>query len=94
MLNLRQIPLEPSDWVMIGVILFFGGIVAAGSVVDIGINILHLDDAFSEKTIKLLQGFSLYSNTIKLFHCPDPGKEGSLDCIHGIRSLIPQNQNK
>ena len=74
---------------MIGLILFFGVLVAAGTLVDIVVNILHLEDVFSEKSIQMLQGFSLYSNTIKLFNCPDPGKEGSLDCIHGIRSFIP-----
>ena len=74
---------------MIGVILFFGVLVAAGTLVDIVVNILHLEEeVFSERTIQMLQGFSLYSNTIKLFHCPETGKEGSLDCIHGIRSFI------
>ena len=86
LLHLFQILLEPSDWGMIGVILFFGVLVAAGTLVDIVVNILHLEDVFSEKSIQMLQGFSLYSNTIKLFHCPETGKDGSLDCIHGIRS--------
>ena len=83
---LYQIPLEPSDWAMIGVIIFFGVLVAAGTLVDIVINILHLEEqVFSEKAIQMLQGFSLYSNTIKLFHCTETSKDGSLDCIHGIR---------
>lgn len=73
---------------MIGVILFFGMLVAAGTLVDIVVNILHLEEVFSEKSIQMLQGFSLYSNTIKLFHCPETGKDGSLDCIHGIRSSM------
>ena len=85
----HQIPLEASDWVMIGVIIFFGVLVIAGTLVDLVINILQLDDIFSERAVQFLQGFSLYTNTIKLFHCPEPGKEGSLDCIHGIRSSIP-----
>merc|ERR550517_1016746 len=73
---------------MIGVISFFGVLVASGTLVDIVVNILHLEEeVFSEKAIQMLQGFSLYSNTIKLFNCPDPGKEGSLDCIHGIRFI-------
>ena len=73
---------------MISVILFFGVLVVAGTLVDIVINILHLEEVFSEKAIQILQGFSIYSNTIKLFHCPDTGKDGSLDCIHGIRSSV------
>ena len=72
---------------MIGVIIFFGVLVITGTLVDVVINILQLDDIFSEKAVQFLQGFSLYTNTIKLFHCPEPGKEGSLDCIHGIRSF-------
>ena len=89
---LYQIPLEPSDWGMIGVIIFFGVLVAAGTLVDIVTNILHLEEqVFSEKAIQMLQGFSLYSNTIKLFHCPETSKDGSLDCIHGIRSVVPLN---
>ena len=79
---------------MIGLILFFGVLVAAGTLVDIVVNILHLEDVFSENSIQMLQGFSLYSNTIKLFHCPETGREGSLDCIHGIRSSFTYDSEK
>ena len=67
------------------VIAFFAGLVLIGTVVDVTLNILHLDDVFSESFVQKFQGFSLYTNTIKLFHCPEPGASGSLDCINGIR---------
>ena len=70
---------------MMGVIAFFAGLVLIGTVVDVTLNILHLDDVFSESFVQKFQGFSLYTNTIKLFHCPEPGASGSLDCINGIR---------
>ena len=70
---------------MIGVIAFFAGLVLIGTVVDVILNILHLDDVFSESFVQKFQGFSLYTNTIKLFNCPEPGASGSLDCINGIR---------
>ena len=70
---------------MMGVIAFFAGLVIIGTVVDITINILNLDEVFSENFVQHFQGFSLYTNTIKLFHCPEPGAPGSLDCINGIR---------
>ena len=70
---------------MMGVIAFFAGLVIIGTVVDITINILNLDEVFSDNFVKHFQGFSLYTNTIKLFHCPEPGAPGSLDCINGIR---------
>ena len=73
---------------MMGVIAFFAGLVLIGTVVDITLNILHLDDVFSESFVQKFQGFSLYTNTIKLFHCPEPGASGALDCINGIRSNI------
>jgi len=72
---------------MMGVIAFFAGLVFIGTVVDVTLNILHLDDVFSESFVQKFQGFSLYTNTIKLFHCPEPGASGSLDCINGIRFL-------
>ena len=78
---------------MIGVIIFFGVLVITGTLVDVVINILQLDDIFPEKAVQFLQGFSLYTNTIKLFQCPEPGKEGSLDCIHGIRFYIPSQDS-
>ena len=70
---------------MIAVIAFFAVLVTVGTVVDSAVNILHLEGVFSDKTIQLVQGFSLYTNTLKLFHCPESGKPGSLDCINGIR---------
>ena len=70
---------------MMGVIAFFAGLVIIGTVVDITINILNLDEVFSDNFVQHFQGFSLYTNTIKLFHCPEPGAPGSLDCINGIR---------
>jgi len=83
----EEIDIEAQDWGMMGVIAFFAGLVLIGTVVDITLNILHLDDVFSESFIQKFQGFSLYSNTIKLFHCPEPGASGALDCINGIRFL-------
>ena len=52
---------------MMGVIAFFAGLVFIGTVVDVTLNILHLDDVFSESFVQKFQGFSLYTNTIKLF---------------------------
>ena len=80
---------------MMGVIAFFAGLVLIGTVVDVTLNILHLDDVFSESFVQKFQGFSLYTNTIKLFHCPEPGASGSLDCINGIRFRVQgQHDNK
>jgi len=83
----EEIPLEARDWGMIGVIAFFVVLVFIGTLIDIVLNILHLDDVFPDKAVQVFQGFSLYSNTLKLFHCPEPGNPGSLDCINGIRFL-------
>jgi len=83
----EEIDIETGDWCMMGVIAFFAGLVIIGTVVDITINILNLDEVFSENFVQHFQGFSLYTNTIKLFHCPEPGAPGSLDCINGIRFL-------
>jgi hypothetical protein len=83
----EEIAVEAQDWGMMGVIAFFAGLVLIGTVVDVTLNILHLDDVFSESFVQKFQGFSLYTNTIKLFHCPEPGASGSLDCINGIRFL-------
>ena len=80
-----QISVEARDWGMMGVIAFFAGLVLIGTVVDVTLNILHLDDVFSDSFVQMFQGFSLYTNTLKLFHCPEPGASGSLDCINGIR---------
>ena len=82
---------------MIGIIAFFCSLVLAGTTVDVLINLLHLD-IFPDfvvqvevevvsTMVQVVQGFSLYTNTTKLFHCPEPGTTpGSLDCINGIRS--------
>ena len=72
---------------MMGVIAFFAVLVLIGTVVDVTLNILHLDDVFSESLVQKFQGFSLYTNTLKLFHCPEAGASGSLDCINGIRFI-------
>ena len=67
---------------MIGVIVFFASLVLIGTLVDVTLNIVHLEDVFSESFIRQFQGFSFYTNTIKLFRRPEPG---ALDCINGIR---------
>ena len=82
---------------MIGIIAFFSFLVLVGTTVDILLNLLHLDIfpdfvvqvevVVVSTVVQVVQGFSLYTNTTKLFHCPDPGTTpGSLDCINGIRS--------
>ena len=73
---------------MIAVISAFVLLVTIGTVVDVTLNVLSLDSVFSEKVVRLFQGFSIYTNTLKLFHCPEPGSTGSLDCINGIRFII------
>ena len=89
-----QISVETQDWGMMGVIAFFAGLVLIGTVVDVTLNILHLDDVFSDSFVQMFQGFSLYTNTLKLFHCPEPGASGSLDCINGIRFTKGQKPSK
>jgi hypothetical protein len=86
----EEIPVETEDWGMIGVVSFFAVLVILGTLVDTILNILHLEGVFSDKTVQLLQGFSLYTNTLKLFNCPEPGASGSLDCINGIRWSLNQ----
>ena len=44
---------------MMGVIAFFAGLVIIGTVVDITINILNLDEVFSDNFVQHFQGFSL-----------------------------------
>ena len=70
---------------MIGVIVFFASLVLIGTLVDVTLNTLHLEDVFSESFIFQFQGFSFYTNTLKLFRYPESGASGSLDCINGIR---------
>jgi len=83
----EEIPLDNGDWVMIGIIAFFCSLVLAGTTLDVLINLLNLD-IFPDFVVQVVQGFSLYTNTTKLFHCPEPGTTpGSLDCINGIRFL-------
>ena len=83
----EEIKLEAGDWAMIAVISAFVILVTIGTVVDVTLNILNLDNIFSEKVVRLFQGFSIYTNTLKLFHCPESGSSGSLDCINGIRFI-------
>ena len=80
-----KIDLEDGDWVMIAIFVVFGVLILTGTVIDVVLNILHLD-VVPDKLVQIFQGFSLYQNTLKLFNTGGGGAD-SLDCINGIRFL-------
>ena len=70
---------------MIAICAVFGVLILTGTVIDIVLNILHLD-VVPHKLVQIFQGFSLYQNTLKLFNTRSGGSD-SLDRINGIRFL-------
>ena len=77
--------LDSADWVMIGVLSFFGLLVIAGTLVDLGENIL-LKKFRTTSWFQNLYGFSAYSNTVKIFSTSNSPTD-VIGCINGIRFL-------
>ena len=72
-----KIDLEDGDWVMIAIFVVFGVLILTGTVIDVVLNILHLD-VVPHKLVQIFLGFSLYQNTLKLFNTRSGGSD-SLD---------------
>jgi len=81
----ESVPLDDADWGMIGVIGFFALLITIGTFIDVTLKYLQVK-FYPEKLIQLFQGFSLYSNTVKLFKT-DNVRPDSLTSINGIRFL-------
>ena len=81
-----HITLDSADWVMIITLGLLIIIVFLGTLVDMAKNIFRIEKLNSCNWIKTLEGFSAYSNTIKIFSTGKSSPE-SLSCINGIRFL-------
>jgi len=81
----EEIEIESADWVMIGIVVFFAILLVIGTIVDVSIKYLEAE-FYSERFVQVFQGFSLYTNTVKLF-TTDNVRPDSLHCINGIRFL-------
>ena len=77
--------IEAADWVMISIIIAFAILITIGTIVDLSIKYLNAD-IFNERFVQVFQGFSWYTNTVKLF-TTDNIRPDSLSCINGIRFL-------
>ena len=81
----EETELMAEDWVMVGIISFFALLTIIGTLVDISCR--YFSNAFcTSKHIQVLQGFSLYSNTLMLLSTQQP-KADALPCINGIRFM-------
>ena len=81
----EEIEIEPADWVMISITGVFVLLILIGTIVDLSIKYLNAD-FFNERFVQVFQGFSWYTNTVKLF-TTDNIRPDSLSCINGIRFL-------
>ena len=81
----EQTRLDGGDWAMIAVVAVFGFLVFIGTILDFFYNVIKME--ISQKILQIFHGFSLYSNTLKLFNTDCGRSEDSLSCIHGIRVL-------
>jgi peptidoglycan/LPS O-acetylase OafA/YrhL len=73
------------DWLMISIVLLFILIVSVGTLIDVALNHLKLD-FIPDVLIQVFQGFSAYSNTVKIFST-GAARPDSLACINGIRFI-------
>ena len=81
----EEIPLDSADWAMITIIAIIGLLLAIGTFIDLTIKCLHAD-VYPEKLVQIFQGFSVYTNTVKLFDTSNV-RPDSLTSINGIRFL-------
>ena len=81
----EKVETEVGDWVMVAVIALFGLLVSLGTIPDLLLNVFHVK-IFPDKFLQLVQGFSLYTNSLKLFNTNQSSPD-SLPCINGIRFL-------
>ena len=85
----EQIELTVGDIVMLVVVVVMGTIVIASTLLDLMATEMEMSYV-KVRGLPMIQGFSLYSNLIKLFHVEAAGGEeggGNLSCIHGIRAI-------
>jgi hypothetical protein len=57
----ESIGMDTSDWVVGAIFLLLAIVILIGTLIDLCINVLQLS-LFSEHTLALMQGFSLYEN--------------------------------
>ena len=81
----ETVPLDNADWGMIGIITFMAVLLTIGTFIDVTIKCLQIS-CYPDKMIQLFQGFSVYTNTVKLFKT-DNVRPDSLTSINGIRFL-------
>ena len=81
----EEVPFDGADWVMIAIVLFIAALLTIGTFIDLTLKCLHVN-CYPKKMIQLFQGFSIYTNTVKLF-TTDNVRADSLTSINGIRFL-------
>ena len=81
----EEIPFTTADWVMISVVLLFSILIFIGTFIDLTIKYLDAE-FYSERVVQIFGGFSLYTNTVKLFSTGNV-RPDSLTSINGIRFL-------
>ena len=100
--SLFLVNLVTGDYIYIAVLVFFALLVVIGTISDVLLNIFKIDfqsekfvqvfssmrikTIFNRFLLKIFQGFSAYTNTLKLFNT-DSVHPDALDSINGIRFL-------
>jgi peptidoglycan/LPS O-acetylase OafA/YrhL len=85
-----EVTFSAGDIVMLAVVTVMGVLVVVSTLLDLMATEMEMS-YFVVPGLGIVQGFSLYSNIIKLFHVAAEegggGGEGNLACIHGIRAI-------
>lgn len=77
------VSIEAGDGVMIGLLVIFAILILAGTLVDLAVNVLKILD-LPQHHLAMLQGFSAYSNSIKILNTK---VSGDLSCINGLKYI-------
>ena len=75
----------PGDYFMFSIIGMISIVIIIGTFIDLTIKFFQAD-IYSERCIQVFQGFSAYSNIVKLFSTNNV-RSDSLTCINGIRFI-------
>ena len=80
----KDVPLNTSDWVMITILWVMGVLIFVSTLLDLWQRFVS-KNRFPDRFLGLVQGFSAYHNTCKLFNT-NTGSD-NLGCINGIRFI-------
>ena len=75
--------LEAGDYFMIALLIIFALLIVAGSVLDVGVNVLQIK-YLPKQYLGVMQGFSAYHNSRKIL---STGASGDLACINGLKYI-------